>query len=239
MRRIKAVIMDFDGTIVEYKIDYVKARKEALEYIKKFDFYSPSLFDINDGIFTIYMKISKILTEKDAVHKIKNEFQAILEKYEMEGARITRPLPGVIEAIKKLKSMNLKLAIFTANGKKPMDFVLKKFDLEKYFDLCISRDDVIDFKFIKPNTQHLKIILDYLNISPYEAIVVGDGKNDMICAKSIGAIAIGVLTGISKFNDLKIAGANYIIPSLKALPKIIGELEYRLSNLDGFNRKFC
>lgn len=226
MKKIKAVVMDMDGTIIEYNIDYLKARKEALEYLKKFDFYSKSLFTLNDGVFSMYRKLSKILNDKNTLYRIKNEFQTILEKYELEGARITKPLPGVIDAIKKLKSMNLKLAIFTANGKKAMELVLKKFDLEKYFELCITRDDIGNFEFIKPNIKHLKIILDSLNLKPYEVVVIGDGKNDMLCAKSIGAIAIGVLTGISSFNDLKEVGADYIIPSLKALPKIINELEY-------------
>ncbi|MEM3507121.1 MAG: HAD family hydrolase [Candidatus Bathyarchaeia archaeon] len=230
MEKIKAVIMDLDGTIIEYRIDYIKAREEALNYLKNFDFYSSSIFDINDSVFTMYMKASKILKDKCIVHKIKDKFQEILEKYEIEGIKITKPLPGAVEAIKKLKNMNLKLAIFTANGKKPMEFALKKFNLKKYFDLCIARDDMNDFEFVKPNTQHLKIILDSLKISPYEVVVVGDGRNDMICAKSIGAMAIGVLTGISKFEDLRIAGADYIIPSLKALPKIIVELKYKLSN---------
>ncbi|MEM2897220.1 MAG: HAD family hydrolase, partial [Candidatus Bathyarchaeia archaeon] len=207
-----------------------------LASLKQFNFYSPSFFDPGDGVLNMSMKVSKIL-KKDVLHKIKNKFQKILEKYELKGAKVTKPLPGVVEAIKKLKSMNLKLAIFTANGKKPVEIVLKKFDLRKYFEVCVARDDVFDLEFIKPNTQHLKIVLNFLNIKPYEVIVIGDGRGDITCARSVGAIAVGVLTGISKFDDLKNAGADYIIPSLKALPKIISELEYVLEDSRNFDRK--
>ncbi len=63
-----------------------------------------------------------------------------------------------------------------------------------------------------------------LNVKPDEAVIVGDSILDMKSASSLGAYAVGVITGISTAKQLMNAGATCIITSLTDLPSLIKEI---------------
>jgi phosphoglycolate phosphatase-like HAD superfamily hydrolase len=52
-------------------------------------------------------------------------------------------------------------------------------------------------------------------------MVVGDSRIDMRCALELGAIAVGLPTGVSSTKDLVNSGANYLVTSIRDLPSLI------------------
>jgi HAD superfamily hydrolase (TIGR01549 family) len=152
------------------------------------------------------------------VDKVRNEASAIAEKFELEAAKTTGLLSGVVETLQALKKMGLKIGLCTINSEKSTSYILKRFSISKFFDVVTPRNKV---RYVKPNTEHLEATLKALHVSPKEAILVGDGTRDMHCARELNVIAVGLPTGINSEKELIDSGANYFITSISDLPTLV------------------
>jgi len=210
---MKAVVFDLDGTIVNFNLDYKAARAEAISYLDTQGF-PRSLFSLNESVFEMLKKVEVSMRnsgkDQKQIAKLKQTVLAILEKYELESANSTSLVPGVLETLRTLKKMKLKLALFTVNSKKSTNHILEIFRLKNLFDTVVTRDSV---PTVKPNPVHLETVLKKLKVKPTEAIVVGDSVWDMKSAHELQIPAVGVTYGVSTPEELTQAGANYLISS--------------------------
>jgi len=218
---IKAVIFDLDGTLASFNIDYKAVRADVRDLMIKRGLPS-SLFPINESIFEM-LKKNEIFMKNNgksekSIEEIREEALAIAEKYELEAAKTTSLLPGVLDTLRALKETRLKIGLCTINSEKSTNYILKRFKIAEFFDAVISRDKV---KYVKPNTEHLKATLKALEVKPEDALVVGDSVSDTECARELQAIAVGLPSGVSSSKELTNAGANYLITSISDLPTLI------------------
>lgn len=224
--KIKAAIFDLDGTVVNFNLDYKASRAEIIQYLME-EGFPQSIFSINDNLFEILNKAEIFLKnhhKAKQVEKIKRSVFSVAEKYEMEAARTTSLIPGILEALKSLRRMKLKLALFTVNGKNSVNHILRTFNLKRYFEAVITRDDVL---MVKPNPVHLKTALNSLKVKPKEAIVVGDSTWDMKSARALKVFAVGTTTGIASPHELTNAGAHCLVSSPTDIITLVEQLNKR------------
>lgn len=220
---IKSVVIDLDGTLSIFNLDYKTVRAEVRVFLIKTGVPS-SVLSVNESIFEMLKKTELFFKNNDKPEKIektRNKALKIAEKYELEAAKNTSLLPGAMETLKILKKMNLKIGLCTINSKKSMDYILEKFGLNNFFNATIPRNKV---KNVKPNPEHLEAVLKALGDTADKVIVVGDGCTDMKCAKELKALAVGLSTGVSSIKQLISCGANYIITSIIDLPVLIAKI---------------
>lgn len=218
---IKAVIFDLDGTLANFNIDYKAVRAEVRSFLIRVGLPA-SILSLNETIFEM-LKKSKIFLKNNGkpektFTEIKSKALVIAEKYELEAAKTTSLFPGVLETLKTLRKMRLKLGLCTINSEKSVHYILKRFEITKFFDAIIPRNKVQN---VKPNIEHLKATIKALGVKPEETVIVGDSWVDMQCARDLKAIAVGLPTGISSPNELIASGANYFVTSITDLPTLI------------------
>ena len=85
-------------------------------------------------------------------------------------------------------------------------------------------DKMPNYMPLKPSGEIITKAAKYWDIDSEKILVVGDTLNDMRFAHNGGAIAVGVLSGVSKRQDLQ-AMADYIIDSVADLPELIYTIE--------------
>lgn len=224
--KVKAVIFDLDGTIVDFNLDYKASRAEIIQLLIE-EGFPKSIFSTNDNLFDILSKAEIFLKnhrKEKKVEKIRKSILSIAERYEMEAARTTSLIPGILEALKALRKMKLKLALFTVNGKNSVNHILRTFNLKRYLDAVITRDDVL---MVKPNPVHLKTTLNALKVKPKEAIVVGDSVWDMKSARALEVFAVGTTTGVASQHELTNAGAHCIVSSPTDVITLVDQLNKR------------
>ena len=218
---IRAVVFDLDGTIAAFNLDYMTLRSEVRSFLIKTGVPGSVLF-VNESIFDMLNKTEIFMknTGKSnrAIEKARSEALAIAERHEMEAAKTTSLLPSVMETLKALKGMKLKIGLCTVNSEKSASYILKRFGIARFFDAIVPRNKV---KHVKPSGEHLQAVLKALKVSPKEAVLVGDATRDMECARELKVMAVGLSTGISPQKELVGAGANYIITSIADLPDLI------------------
>jgi len=221
--RIKAVVFDLDGTIVNFNLDYKAVRAEAIEFLTKQGF-PRSIFSMNESVFETLKKMEIHMrnhgkAEKE-ISKLKEAVLSIVEEHEMEAARSTSLLPGILDTLKTLRETGFKLALFTVNGKKSTSHVLRALRIRRFFDGVVTRDSV---SMVKPNPVHLEAALKMLKVKPEEVVVVGDSVWDMKSAQELRVVAVGVPTGVSTPEELSRAGATYLVSAVD-LPTLIKQL---------------
>ncbi len=227
---VKAVIFDLDGTLASFNLDYRTVRAEVRGYLLKMG-VPASLLSVSESVFEMLKKTDIFFKNSGkrakALEGIRSEALAIAEKFELEAARDTSLLPGVLETLKTLKRMGLKMGLFTINSERSTDFILKRFKLASFFDATVPRNRV---DYVKPHPEHLGTALKALNVAAENTAVVGDSIVDMRSAKELKAIAVGLPTGISTTDQLVSNGANYIITSITDLPVLIEKVNKTQTN---------
>ncbi len=225
---VKAVIFDLDGTLVEFKLDYNTERAELIQLLTD-QGVPASILSMNGGMFGTLKKVETYMrnTGKKAkeIDRVRETVLSLADRYELQAARETDLVPGALEALNALRNMKLKMSLFTIDGEKATSFVLRRFRIGHFFDAVITRDVVAA---VKPDPAHLKAALEALNVTPYEAIVVGDSTLDMRCARALSVLAVGVVTGISAPERLMDAGASYLASSSAEIPLLIQQLDKRV-----------
>ncbi len=221
---VKAIIFDLDGTITSFNVDYKTVRTEVKSLFVANGLPS-SILSSNESIFDMFKKVEIFLRNNGESEKKMEELRSkalkIAEKHEYEAAKITSLLPGAPEALKSAKNMNLKVGLCTINSEKATCYILKRFKIADLFDVVITREKV---KQVKPNPEHLQVTLNALEVKSGEAIFVGDGSRDMLCARELKVLAVGLATGISTSKELTASGANYLITSITDLSSLIERL---------------
>jgi len=220
---IKAVVFDLDGTIVNFNLDYKTVRAEAIEFLTKQGF-PRSIFSMNESVFETLKKMEIHMRNhgkgEREISKLRETVISVVEKHEIEAARSTDLLPGILDTLKTLREMGLRLALFTVNGEKSTSHILRALKIGRFFDKVVTRDAV---SMVKPNPSHLESALRMLKAKPEEAVVVGDSVWDMKSAQELKVVAVGVPTGVSTPEELSRAGAAYLISAVD-LPALIKEL---------------
>ncbi|CAI9391566.1 Pyrimidine 5'-nucleotidase YjjG [Bacillus sp. T2.9-1] len=119
--------------------------------------------------------------------------------------------------LEELKSNNLSLGMITNGyGQFQMDNI-KALEIEKYFDVIL----VSEWEGVKkPDPRIFNKALEILNVSPNEAIFVGDHpENDVLAAKKVGMK--GIWKKVSQWNNVN---ADYMVDDLGELPNIVEKL---------------
>ena len=221
---IKGIIFDLDGTLAKFNLDYKTLRSEVRSYLMR-NHVPSSVLNVNESIFEMLKKTEIFMKNNskstDTFESVRHQALAIAEKYEMTAALTTSLLTGAVETLKSLQKMNLKMGICTASSRKAANYILRRFKIDGFFQVVISRDRV---KYVKPSTEQVELALEKLGVSPKTAVIVGDSIMDMKSAVDLNAIAVGLPMGMSTKEQLISSGANYLITSLADLPILIREI---------------
>ncbi len=189
---IKVIIFDFDGVLVDSNEAWIgifnKASKAAgvrrsftyedirphygKPYIEVFRSAHPKFRESDNVLDLMYANFMDLANSDDFTDSF-------------------RPISGIKGVLGKL-SKKCRLAVGSGNSNRILNRFLKKLGLRKYFDFVVGGDQV---KRGKPNPDMLLKIMNHFNVSPDEAVYVGDSMSDIIAAKRAKMKSVAVLTG--------------------------------------------
>lgn len=196
---IKAVIFDMDGVIIDSEPLHHKVFKEYTH--SKFGL-TISDEEYNRFIGTTNHHMYSILKEK---YNLKEDLITLIEEYEEKClefllSRTTeKPIHGVDVLIKNLHQNKIKLALASSSPKKSINIVLDMFDMNKFFDVKVSGQEVGNSK---PAPDIFLRAAELLNICPKECLVFEDSRNGVAAAKAAGMQCIAFYNPNSGQQDL-------------------------------------
>jgi len=214
--KVKAVIIDMDGTITKFNLDYMTARQRALGELERLGLKTPDMTE-QVNLFVILNKL-KENCEPEQFSKLRSTFYGFFEEMEVKAAEDVSLYPGAEKTLQELRSKDLKIGLLTNNSRAGTELTLKRLHLEALFDAVVTRDDCEE---MKPASAPIKKILAELGVSTEAAILVGDGVMDMIAAKAAGLRSVAVSTGPFPIKRLLKAEPDYLLGSVNELPLLI------------------
>jgi HAD superfamily hydrolase (TIGR01509 family) len=221
---IKAVVFDLDGTLANFNLDYKTVRTLVKDYLTKKG-VPMSLLSLEEPVFEMLRKTEDWARGSgkpdEFIEEIQREALTTTEGYELEAASTTNLMPGVVDTLQALKAMGLKIGLCTINSAKSAARILERFGIAALFDVTVTRNQV---RHVKPDPEHLEAALRILSVFSEETLVVGDSRVDMQSAKALGAIAVGLPTGVSTLEQLMASGADYVVTSMVDLPRLVKQL---------------
>jgi len=114
----------------------------------------------------------------------------------------------VINVIRQLKVKGCKIAIVTGKEKDRTLQILKTLKIDNLFDLVVASTDVSN---PKPHPESMIKVLETLDVSPHEALSIGDATNDIKAAQQAGIMTIAVTWGLCDRTDLEGCNPDYVI----------------------------
>jgi HAD superfamily hydrolase (TIGR01549 family) len=155
--KLKGLIFDLDGTIVDAPYDWPRIRAE---------------------LDTGGQPILKHLQEVEEPERARK--WAVLEGYERVATNSAVLMPGIPQLMDLISGCGVRTALVSNNSEKNVRFLLEKFRLS--FDIVLSREDGM----CKPSADPFLYVMSRWGMSGDECGVVGDALFDVQAADAAG-----------------------------------------------------
>lgn len=203
------ILFDFDGTVFDTVEGITKCVQYALKkqgIDRELDelrcFAGPPLFD---------MFLERIGGTAEQAERFVQDYR---ERYRPIGINECQIFPGIIELLKELRAAGCKTAIATLKPQFLAEALIEREGISGLFDIVCGSP--ADGKGCTKKDCCLRA-MSFMAAVPEETVLVGDTKYDVFGAHEAGIFALGAGYGYAAPGELAAAGADAIVPNIKAL----------------------
>ena len=213
--KYKLIIFDLDGTILDTLDDLCDSVNFAL---KKHSLPERSLTEVRafvgNGIRRLIDLSVPEKTEKEVTDSV---FECFRNHYKDHSCDKTCPYDGITGLLEQIKDNGIQTAVVSNKA----DFAVKNL-IDKYFNglfpYAAGEKNGIPRK---PSPEMVHNAINFFNISPEQALYVGDSEVDVITAKNSGIDSIIVTWGFRDKCELLEVGAENIAEDMSSLEAFI------------------
>lgn len=214
MKKITTVLFDFDGTIMDTNGLIINSWQHTFRTIEGRERPEAEI------IATLGEPL--VLSMKNLLPKVPTEEAIEIYRSYQHGnfSDEISIFPGMDYLIRKLKQQGYKMGIVTSRMTNTTIQGLDKFGLRECFESIVTCDHTEKHK---PDPEPVYIALQQLGSKAEEAIMVGDTKFDILCAKNAGVLSVlvGWAFAMSEAERTGEHAPEYIIERAEDLFKLI------------------
>lgn len=211
---ISGVVFDLDGTLIDSAADIARAANHSLQAHGLPARSEDEIRDfIGDGSRVLLARASGL---PPASAELEAMLQGFFSFYTEHAIDQTRLMPGARQALDALS--HLPRALCTNKPRPTTLAVLRGLGIERDFDAVVAAGDVPHHK---PHPAPLQRVAELLGVPCERLVLVGDGPQDVACARAAGARSIGLSEAvIVPLERLRAAGPDVIV-SLVEVPTVV------------------
>ena len=213
----KLCIFDLDGTL----LDSLEDLKESVNVIlRRHSFEEKTMDPIRSYVGNgLYKLLERSVPQTCQKNELDQYYQEFLEYYGEHCSDRTMKYEGIEEMLLKLKKKGMFLAV-SSNKRNEQVQKLWKNHLEQLIDLAIGEDPSRGIRK-KPERDEVDFLLNQLQVTPQEAIYVGDSEVDIQTARRSGLDSISVSWGFKTREFLEKNGASAIADTPEELIQLL------------------
>lgn len=201
MSRIKGILFDMDGTLVDAFAPIVYALNRTLETLNQ---PTMSEADIRRHTGRGESSIQILFGER------REEAIDLFLQFHDERLYDLAPLPGAESTLQWAKQAGIPVAIVTNKSQSRAELQLEHLGWMPWIDHVVG---LMEGRGQKPDPHVIHLACESMGINPSDAVMIGDGIADMQAAASAGCTALGLVHAFSQA-ELESAGAKHCFQSL-------------------------
>ena len=186
MTRLRAILFDIDGTLVDSNDKHTDCWVDAFAHFGK--------HVDRDAIRTQIGKGGDLLVPDTLNAREMRKFGEPLKKYRGELWKknymdSVQPFPGVREALRAVKDRNIKVALASSSNPDEVEYYVELLGIGKMLEGTTSKGDA---QFSKPSPEIFQAALEQAGSKVTDTLVVGDTPYDILAAHR-GCLTVAAL----------------------------------------------
>jgi beta-phosphoglucomutase len=183
MTRIRAVVFDLDGVLIDAKEWHYDALNRALgllgQRISRYDHVATF-----DGLPT-RKKLEMLSVERGLPRELHGFINALKQEYTLQIVHTAcKPIFQHEFALSKLKADGHLIGVASNSVRASVELMMQRSNLSRYLDLLLSNEDV---EHAKPHPEIYAVAMERLGVAPTETLVVEDNPHGVEAARGAGA----------------------------------------------------
>jgi phosphoglycolate phosphatase len=212
---IKLIIFDFDGTLGDTRRNIVTTMQMTIKEMQL-----PSRTE-TECASTIGLPLAECFRTlfPDILDEIIPRCAETYRRFFNENLQKITPtaFPGVVDTLSALHQKGFVLTIASSRSRKSLTELTRDMGIADYISYLIGADDV---KEAKPKPEPVLKTLAAMQFAASETLVVGDMSVDILMGANAGTKTCGVTWGNGSREELKEAGADFIIDRMEELIEV-------------------
>ena len=214
---LSAALFDFDGTLVDTtEMIHQSMRHAASSVLGRDDIPRETLL-ANVG--------QPLPRQMELIDDERAELllEAYRQHHEEHHDDLIGEFPGIEEALTRLRSAGIRVAVVTSKRLVSVEMALKNFPgLRDVVDRFVTMEDTTEHK---PHPEPLLRGLELLgNVPKEEAVYVGDSPFDVEAAKAAGLTSVAVSWGAFSEDTLRASEPDHLVPDIDAAVDVLLEM---------------
>jgi pyrophosphatase PpaX len=212
LSRVEAVLFDLDGTLIDtVELILTSFRHATCAVLGE---------SLPDEVMMAGVGMPLIQQMRDFSPEHADELLRVYREHNAEAHdRMVCEYPGTVQVLKELQRRGLTMGVVTSKGTPMTLRGLRLFDLERFFGVVVTADDV---PLHKPDPFPLRHAAELLGVDVERCAYLGDSPHDMEAAKAAGAVAIAATWGAFGAEAVLAPGPDFSIASITELPALLG-----------------
>lgn len=218
---IRAVVLDFDGLIIDSEIAVARSWSELFER-EGFSFSEDlwrTMVGTRENDNVLWDELERLTGRRPDIEAL----DAARRTRSVELADTLEPLPGVVDLIEQARQMGLRLGVASSSGRWWVAGHLERLGLLEYFEVVCTKEDT---PRSKPFPDIYIKAVEALGVAAEEAVAFEDSGPGAAAAKAAGLRVVAVPGSYTEHMDF--STADVVLESLAGIE--LGALVERLSS---------
>jgi pyrophosphatase PpaX len=222
----RVILFDFDGTLVNttplilrsFRATWQKVfgfEMADADYIKTFGMLLHSALR---GLTEQCVADGRICAVEDLTTMADDLLRTYREFNSEWHDQVIEPFAGIDEALKELKACDYKLGIVSSKMRHGVERGLNLFAMAELFDVIITADDVTNHK---PHPEPLLKALESFDVTPREAVYVGDSIHDIAAGRAAEVATAAAAWGPFPRTELEALKPDYLFDEPRELLNLL------------------
>ena len=192
--KIKLLVFDLDGTLIDSKADLAKSINAMLRHYQRAELPLEVIGSyVGDGA---PMLVRRALGDPQDEQFVQDALKFFMTYYREHKLDHTYVYEGVVEALQSIRAAHpdIKMAVLSNKPVIPSRGICEGLSLSEFFVQIYGGNS---FETKKPDPEGALTLLDEAGVRPEESVMIGDSQNDVLTAQNAGMWSLGVTYGFS------------------------------------------
>jgi len=213
-RLIRLFLFDLDGTLVDSREDIARAVNAVLMKVGRNPLSMATVQQfVGDGVEALVERALRASADREPeAGQVRAGVELMIQEYERHLFDASCLYPGVRQTLDALH--RAKMGLISNKLEALARRVLQGFHLAHHFSVVMGGDSLPQRK---PDPAPLRAAMTRCDAQPWETVMVGDSRNDVLAGKAAGVTTCGFAGGFRGREELQAAGSDIIIDNFSDL----------------------